>query len=504
MLNIQQKAIFDLGMEILEHNFKQVIQVSADPGTGKSHLSREFALEVAKQGYSVLYVTLTNDDIDRMAAKVNHPNLTICTNHKAGMQQFPERFKVDSSRSLLTTYLMSQKVGKQINSIIKLIMLAKSYLINSIDDLTELSINYGLKISSENIGIASNALKLQNIKNPDVDDLVYLPAINNWVKKSYDLVIVDEYQDSSLAQIVLNNNISTKLMLVVGDEKQGVYYFRGGYFQQIENSLKMELNITYRFGQVIADHVNGKYGTHMQCNNPDIQGKITNESLDFQNLDNDDLIIARTNGELLSPAIKLLAMGKQVRLSNPFVVDQIAHTILNHAVIENCPKCNKPLSAKTSKKDFGDSHYFTCSDYANSRCKGFYSPTKLHFKSKQEILESLQTYTLTQLESATNEEKDTLEDLHKIYVYLLENYKLNEISKMTRKIVTSKHGTLLSTAHKAKGNESPKVHILQSGFDKCMQAAKKEGKEVQIQQEVNLQFVADTRAINLLNYVPIM
>jgi len=63
----------------------------------------------------------------------------------------------------------------------------------------------------------------------DFADQIFLPVRNGWINGWADLVVVDEAQDMTLAQLIIARGILRKggRMIVVGDDRQAIYGFRG-------------------------------------------------------------------------------------------------------------------------------------------------------------------------------------------------------------------------------------------------------------------------------------
>src|SRR5690606_8710435 len=72
-------------------------------------------------------------------------------------------------------------------------------------------------------------LALEKDGTIDFDDMIFVPVRNNWVRAWYNVVIVDECQDMNAAQIEMALRACKKggRIIVVGDEKQAIYGFRG-------------------------------------------------------------------------------------------------------------------------------------------------------------------------------------------------------------------------------------------------------------------------------------
>lgn len=76
----------------------------------------------------------------------------------------------------------------------------------------------------------------------------------------YDYVMVDEYQDSNTVQHFLVNTLAPKSLMLVGDDDQSIYSFRGakpeyitlGLFEDYRDTQVFRLSQTFRYGPVVS------------------------------------------------------------------------------------------------------------------------------------------------------------------------------------------------------------------------------------------------------------
>lgn len=111
----------------------------------------------------------------------------------------------------------------------------------TVEDVSHMALDICLK-SQQNDGTISFA------------DMLYLPLALNLTRANWDLVVVDEAQDMSPTQIILAQRCvkSTGRIVVVGDDRQGIYAFRGADSQTIDNlkstlsADELTLTVTHR------------------------------------------------------------------------------------------------------------------------------------------------------------------------------------------------------------------------------------------------------------------
>lgn len=495
MLNNQQQAIYDKVLDTLG-NGGGTITAIADPGTGKTTMAVAIAEAAARKGYSVAMMAFTNANADDINAKLNHPRIEAKTSHKFGMTQFPGKFKIGDNRNFL--YLKGEKIGKGMKEATRLISLAKALMCKSVDEFHTIAALYQCRLTSEQIGVAYNAFQLYDPKTPNVDDLVYYPAKMGWAKKQYDLVIFDEYQDSAPMQLKLAQLLVKPggVLLAVGDPKQGIYAFRGGVYHPIEGATEHPLTLTYRFGQTIADHVNDIFGTAIECALT-MEGQVTNNE-DIVPGDN-VMVIARTNAELFPYAIRFLANGFKVNLTNKYLLDGMILRLIGASHEEVCPNCGEPLVSRKSKKAWGKPYFLACGAWPN--CKKGHMQFDWEIKGNGEVLRRILAELTVEAETADSERVAEIEDEKEIFKFLLGELTPIEAVDKLKALSQCEEGTVLTTCHKAKGLESDVVNVLLGGFVKCEAKAKELEDLVQSEQEKNLQFVAFTRARQRLNIV---
>lgn len=166
------------------------------------------------------------------------------------------------------------------------------------------------------------AARVKPVGGIDFADMIFLPVRNHWLRKSFDLVVVDEAQDMTVAQLEIARGVCRGRICVVGDDRQAIYGFRGADSDSLDR-LKSELNAeelglttTYRCGQVIVQMA----ATLV----PDFQAGPQNPagSIDGLHISKlleaatpGDFVLSRTNAPLVSVAMGLLRSGKRARIA---------------------------------------------------------------------------------------------------------------------------------------------------------------------------------------------
>jgi superfamily I DNA/RNA helicase len=156
----------------------------------------------------------------------------------------------------------------------------------------------------------------------DFADMIFLPVRNGWLTKQFDLVVVDEAQDMTTAQLEIAQGVCRGRIAVVGDDKQAIYAFRGADSDSLDR-LKAELGAselglttTYRCGKAIVERAQQLVPDFFAGEqNPEGEilelalSKLTTEAI------LGDFILSRLNAPLVSIAMTLLRNGKRTRIA---------------------------------------------------------------------------------------------------------------------------------------------------------------------------------------------
>ena len=245
----QREAVIHTGGPLL---------ILAGAGSGKTrvitykigYLIRECGVDP----YSILAVTFTNKAANEMKERASRiaegaSSVMIRTFHSFGawllrrnapLLEMANRFTIyddDDSQSLIKT-IYPDLPKKQIASYARGISRAKDYCLTPDDDLS--SISYDPELHEV---YREYQNRLQEIGNADFGDLIMRcvellrdnPAVRERVQSRFTYVLVDEYQDSNVAQYELLKQLvgPRTSICVVGDDDQSIYRFRGAEVRNI-------------------------------------------------------------------------------------------------------------------------------------------------------------------------------------------------------------------------------------------------------------------------------
>ena len=208
--------------------------------------------------YSILSVTFTKKAANEMKERAVSieplaSKAQIRTFHSFGswfLRKYAEAAGLESSFTVyddndMATLIKKSCTGlskKEINVAAHQIALAKDYCLGPEDDLTIIGSEFDLNEIYYNY-----QKRLRATGNTDFGDLIMLPVkilendpvIAAEVRGRFQVIMVDEYQDSNIAQYKLLQELSgvnqgySNYVCVVGDDDQSIYKFRGAEVQNI-------------------------------------------------------------------------------------------------------------------------------------------------------------------------------------------------------------------------------------------------------------------------------
>lgn len=321
----------------------------------------------------------------------------------------------------------------------------------------------------------------------DYDDMVWLPVVLGLNAFRFDVLLIDEAQDLNRCQHALAKMCGDRLIFV-GDDRQAIYGFAGADSESLDRLADelgatargcrvLPLTVTRRCGRAIVTEAN-QYVTDFEAHESNPDGEILTHLFPIQRrngqtvelpdaetylplVKDGDMILCRSNAPLVGQFFKLFRRGQP-------------------AYVMGKKDVSKTISSLVTKMKAKD-------------CKSLIE--KVGFWLERE----------TSKEQAKKEPKEsklvTLKDRHDCVVALAEECQtikdiLARIDSMFSD--TSRAGVRLSSIHKAKGLESDRVFYLAPGGHRN-RTSRMQGWEWE--QELNLRYVAVTRAIRELVYV---
>lgn len=347
----QQNEIFDwfelkTPRHANAHPIASNLVVRARAGTGKTTTIIEGVNRAPES--NILLAAFNKRIAEELATRLSNPGAIAKTLHSVGfacVRQFRDRIRLEnkdtgpSRADWLTHQVTGATVPDQIKRLIsKLHTRARESAPHAkkVGDLALMVVDqeclpdeqwvragYGPEyIEKKALDAMEIAASEPAITGIDFSDMIFLPVRNRWLLPTYDLVVVDEAQDMTMAQLEIAQGVSNGRMCVVGDDRQAIYGFRGADSNSIDR-LKRELEarelgltVTYRCGRsIVAEAAQLVPDFEAHHTNPDglITDLHTSKLGDAAELG--DFILSRLNAPLVSTALGLLKRGKRARIA---------------------------------------------------------------------------------------------------------------------------------------------------------------------------------------------
>lgn len=313
--------------------------------------------------------------------------------------------------------------------------------------------------------------------NIDFDDQLWLPVVCPWMtpKQQYELVLVDEVQDFTSAQLrfVLRLVKPGGRLVMFGDPHQAIFGFRGAggmqSFAQEIGAKSLPLSICYRCGSKIVEEArrfvpelepapNCKTGQVVTCTLPQLLKEVRPG----------DFVISRSNAPLVKLCMQFLRDGKRAQIEGRDIGKTLAAFVRKQRASDPEDLVNKvrAWAAKEAVR-LAESVPPKSADAVWDRCE-----CVLAFCEGAQTVEQI----------------------------------LDRIDEAFSAVDRGAYVTF-STAHRAKGKEADRVWVLETTFSKNVKRLEiereKEGKDVdaKLAEENNIRYVAITRAREFLAYV---
>lgn len=417
------------------------------------------------------------EEIDERIKPFNLSNVIVGTIHKFGFGIIRRNIKNIKIDNYKLSKLARQEFQGDFQNLIPVAIegaeMAKNCMPETYDDWYEMFEQYNIfnaapnNVSEETaIDAAQHLLSVSNATKNIIDfaDMLYFPIVHNMKVWKYDVILLDEAQDSNRARIELIKRMlkPTGKFIAVGDPHQAIYGFTGADSNSLEtikqefDALTLPLSVTYRCPKKIVE-VAQKWVQHITAHESAPEGIV--DSCTIQDLSKlvkpEDAIICRNTKPLVQLAYNLIRNEIPCRVEGRKIGEGLVKLI------------------KKWKK----------------------------VKTVGELSIKLETWAEQQIEQKRAKEKfiecQNIEDqVETIKVFISQCDDSDDISCLVEKIqglfADDNKGCLtLSTIHKSKGREWKRVFTL--GMNK-FSPSKWAKKDWEIKQEDNLCYVQVTRA----------
>jgi ATP-dependent exoDNAse (exonuclease V) beta subunit len=243
---------------------------------------------------------------------------------------------------------------------------------------------------------------------------------------NYDIIMLDEAQDTNEVTLGIFESLSSKVKIYVGDEHQQIYSFRGSKnaLSKIKADKKLYLSCSFRFNSTIANYANIllKSFKNESMNIDTLEENNTNNEI------NTNGYISRTNAQLIS------IISNRIENRKPFVTVRDPNEIFNLTIEVHYILTNKKSEVKRNRflKEFSNEEDIL--DYANEVDDyELKSALKMAKEYKEKVFE--------------------FKDISDKFYNAWKNRSSNGFDKRMSEIL------FLTTAHTAKGLEWDKVTI---------------------------------------------
>lgn len=320
------------------------------------------------------------------------------------------------------------------------------------------------------IQMAQDALKVSNkdLAKIDFDDMVYMPLVHKLRFWQYDVVMVDEAQDTNPARRALVRAVVRKggRVIAVGDRHQAIYGFTGADSDALDliahdfNCIQMPLTITYRCPKAVVKF-SQQWVNHIQAAETAPEGEVSKITMkEFiatgQSLDKHCAVLCRLTKPLISLAFTLIRSKVPCRVEGRDIAAGL-RKLIQRWKVKTTAQLEERLEAYLAKE--------TTKLLAKKR------------ETKLQLVEDTVETIKTIIDQCRAEKKYGIEDV------------TDYVDRLFADNVTDM--LVLSTIHKAKGREWKNVYWLDRAGT-CPSKWARQG--WQQEQERNLCYVAATRA----------
>lgn len=460
------------------------LEVKARAGTGKTTTIKE-AFRHAPEN-RILYAVFNKKNQIEASSKIDDSRVDVLTLHSLGYRIIKRNWsnaKPDNDVELDRVVSALRGVGyfqddeALVGLFVKLVGFAKNTVINPTqDDLRKVASEFDLDFDGLQFDWTLAALNAINAaKTRDAagrisfDDMVWLPVAQGWVKPQYDLVCIDEAQDMNLPQLLMARASSRGRVVVVGDDRQAIYGFRGaaqggmGMMKALLRADSLTLTVTYRCPKAVVAEAAKIVPDYKAADEaPEGVVAVADQVAMLARLKVGDAILSRLNAPLFPLALNLVRRNIPARIEGRDIGKQLVGMI-------------RSLKA-TSVPQFVEKVEAWLSKQTERLMKAKNAEKKL--EQANDIAETLKA--LAQAASSVRDIEARLDNLFGgVYV-----------NAAAAEKVDAKPVVLLSSVHKAKGLEWPNVYLLSETF-----------RQAKGGEEANIYYVAVTRAQRELVFV---
>ena len=458
------------------------IVIKSVAGSGKTWTGIQCCKRDKKS--DIAYVAFNKHIQVELASKIDQPNVECLTYHGLGykaLRKVLKNVELDTNKldSILDKLIPGSKwdVGYLKAQTGRLVSLAKQYGVWDQGGLEKLVDHHTLEIrglEDRIYGLVTAALHecRRQSKIIDFDDMVWLPRELGIKMPKFDIMLIDEAQDTNLAQQWLALNSADRLV-VIGDPHQAIYGFRGSDVKSMDR-IREELLKTPRGvrDRVLTEtrrcpkgnvELAQKIVPNIKALDDAPQGSITSmdprKAVDMMRPG--DLALCRVNAPLMKTAYQLIKND---------VKAVVRGRDIGNGVIKLIDKAEKRAGTSDIKEVLRYAEDICRTDAEKYRATKNGENRAMAVLDKFECLLHISTET-----SSTTEVKN----------------RVNRLFSDFEDDGKPKNAVVIGTVHRTKGLEANRVFVLSPELIP-FPASKKEW---EVQQERNLAYVAVTRSL---------
>lgn len=448
------------------------IIVNAVAGSGKTSSILK-SMEYLPRHARVLFLAFNKHiqkELEQRAPK--HVKVQTCHGYGLGALKKnlspPPEFEEHKLNRLIDELIPDERTRIQRRGTLRrLVSLAKSYVVWDEHEIEEICEDHEIEIKDENSRNAifqqvSDLLHMsaKDRKSYDFDDMIWLLVVLELEGYRYDRVFIDESQDLNKIQMLMLERVVAAggRVVIVGDPRQGIYRFRGADAKAMQtlkekfSAVELPLSVCYRCSKSVVREAQ-KIVPHIKWCDTAPEGSVQNATLDrfLEEVRPGDMVLCRTSAPLVPVYFKLVRRKIKACIVGRDIGSGLAR------LVEKFTPADGSLKGLLANLDAYRAREV-------QRYMASYKPEKaMHIVDQVETIIEL-----------GGEAKDALD--------------LQEILRTV--FSEDRVGIALSTVHKSKGLEAERVWILRPDLMPHPLAKQ----EAAVEQEMNLKYVAITRA----------
>lgn len=340
----EQEAIWKYALEGNSH-----MMIDSVAGSGKTFTGVEFCKR--NKTDKIAYVAFNKHIQLELAKQLNQRNVSTMTYHGLGMKALGSAMRgivvdQDKLQNILDSVINVQpkSLGFLLKARVrKMVSLAKQYSVEDRVSLDIIADHHNVEL----LGIEEQVMDLvplilracrEQTATIDFDDMVWLPKQLGITMPRYDIMLIDEAQDTNASQQWLALEAARR-MFVIGDPNQAIYGFRGSDSESMARIRKeleaskrgvVDMQLTYT-RRCPKSHVElaKQVVPHIKALKTAPEGKVT--SLNCKDAVNamkpGDMVLCRVNGDLTKVAYALIKKGRKAVVRGRDIGDGVTKLI---------------------------------------------------------------------------------------------------------------------------------------------------------------------------------